>query len=765
LLQHAETDESATRESVRVAAGTTVALVATTSVTDSNVVLSWLQPHPNGNTLETYSIERATGNGAFGAIGTVAYSAVQSPVYTDSGRAAATTYQYRVRVLGRVGTTTRFSAYSSTLTVTTPPASAASQVPVVINEIRANSGTSSDYVELFNPLSVEADISGWRLIEDRDALERFVQDGVPLPVDVGVYMIPLGTKLGAGAFRLIDEMTLGFGVSGNDGDIFLVRALPQASPFVPTGYVHGFRYGASKVGTTLGRVVLSTGGDELVPVASVTINTTNSEAVIGPIVIAEVAYKRANSNTQYVVLQNIGTTSVALFDAAHNATWGLGGVSDYRLPTGITLAAGAKLYISNVNATTLRAELGLAMSVAVAATPFVGSLSLSGEKVSLLAPSVDTAPMVAQLVMAEVEWLDYTTSAPWPAAGLGNASLVRLAANAKTAAFALAQDPANWGVAAATCAVSCKNGGQCVRTNTCDCTGTNWEGASCDSAPLSCGDGIVQAPKEQCDGGACCTTNCRFKAMGDVCRAANGACDVAEMCSGNSGECAADGFAANGFLCRAKNGVCDVEETCSGTSGACPADAFSVSSVVCRATVSQCDKVEFCTGTNGQCPPDTKAPATQVCRASAGACDVAELCDGVRDACPTDVKQPATLVCRASAGPCDVAERCTGTTNTCPTNAFESATMVCRNASGVCDLEARCTGSSAACPPVTYKPSTTACRNSSGVVCDATEFCTGRTSIARRMVDCRLARMHAAAARHVRVESKVRRRRSVRWCA
>jgi hypothetical protein len=32
-------------------------------------------------------------------------------------------------------------------------------------------------------------------------------------------------------------------------------------------------------------------------------------------VIAEVAYKRANSNTQYIVLQNIGTTSVPLFDA------------------------------------------------------------------------------------------------------------------------------------------------------------------------------------------------------------------------------------------------------------------------------------------------------------------------------------------------------------------------------------------------------------------------------------------------------------------
>jgi hypothetical protein len=705
--------------------------LVSTSVTNKEVRLSWLQPHPNGNVLETYSVERATGTGAFSAIGAVPYSSTVTPLLTDSGRAASTTYRYRVRVLGRVGTTTRFSAYSSVLTLTTPPAAPASQAPVVINEVRANSGTSSDFVELFNPLSIEADISGWRVLDDRDAFDNFVQEGVPLPASVGVYMIPLGTKLGAGAFRVLDEATLGFKVSGNGGDIFLVRALPQASPFVPTGYVHGFRYGGSKVGTTMGRVVLSTGADELVPLKSVTINTTNSEPATGPIVIAEVAYKRANSATQYIVLQNIGTASVPLFDATHSVTWGLAGVSDYRLPMGIMLAAGAKLYIGNVNSTTLRTELGLAASVAVAATPFVGSLSQSGEKLALLAPSVDTVPMPAQVVMAEVEWLDYQTSAPWPAAGFGNASLVRLAASAKSPAFALAQDPANWGVAAPTCATACKNGGVCVRANTCDCTDTNWEGAACDSAPLSCGDGTVQTPDEQCDGGACCTANCRFKAMGAECRAAVGGCDVAEKCAGNTGDCPVDTFAATGFPCRAKNGVCDVAETCSGTNGACPADAFVVNSVVCRAAASACDKVEFCTGSNGQCPPDTKAPATQVCRGSAGPCDVGELCDGVRDACPADAKQPATLICRSSAGPCDVAEHCTGTTNLCPTNVFQNASVVCRAAGGVCALDVKCTGSTAACPPIAYKPSSTVCRNANpSVACDASEVCTGTT------VDC-----------------------------
>jgi hypothetical protein len=337
-----------------------------------------------------------------------------------------------------------------------------------------------------------------------------------------------------------------------------------------------------------------------------------------------------------------------------------------------------------VNATALRAELGLAMSVAVAATPFVGSLSLSGEKVALLAPSVDTVPMPPQVVMAEVEWLDYRPARRGRWRDWATRRWCDWRRGAKSAAFALAQDPANWGVAAPTCAVSCKNGGVCVRTNTCDCTGTNWDGATCDSAPLSCGDGTVQAPAEQCDGGACCTANCRSRRW-----ASSVVRPTAPATSPRRAR--ATGRLPGRRFCGDRLSVSRQERCvrCRGDVlghefGACPADAFAVSSVVCRAAVSQCDKVEFCTGTNGQCPADTKAPATQVCRASAGACDVQELCDGVRDACPNDAKQPSTLACRASAGPCDVVEYCTGTTNTCPTNAFHNSTVVCRAATGQC---------------------------------------------------------------------------------
>ncbi|TMA96388.1 MAG: hypothetical protein E6J70_16060, partial [Deltaproteobacteria bacterium] len=70
--------------------------------------------------------------------------------------------------------------------------------------------------------------------------------------------------------------------------------------------------------------------------------------------------------------------------------------------------------------------------------------------------------------------------------------------------------------------------------------------ASAQSAGAVCGDGTPD-PGEQCDLGAgngtpgsCCTSLCEFRAVGLVCRAAAGPCDVAETCTGADGNCPAD---------------------------------------------------------------------------------------------------------------------------------------------------------------------------------------------------------------------------------
>ncbi len=77
------------------------------------------------------------------------------------------------------------------------PASAA----VRINEIESNGGTPGDWVELYNPGSTTADLSGF-IVRDND--------------DSHTYTIPAGTTLAPGAFLVIEEAALDYGLGGAD---------------------------------------------------------------------------------------------------------------------------------------------------------------------------------------------------------------------------------------------------------------------------------------------------------------------------------------------------------------------------------------------------------------------------------------------------------------------------------------------------------------------------------------------------------------------
>ncbi len=115
-----------------------------------------------------------------------------------------------------------------------------------------------------------------------------------------------------------------------------------------------------------------------------------------------------------------------------------------------------------------------------------------------------------------------------------------------------------------------------------------------------------------CVSGVCCDTAC------------NGGCGVCNL-AGKVGTCSA---ASSSTVCRAQNGACDVAEKCNGTSLTCPTDAVAVLGTVCRSATSVCDVPETCDGTTKACPADGFAPATTVCRASTGTCDAAETCTG-----------------------------------------------------------------------------------------------------------------------------------------
>lgn len=233
------------------------------------------------------------------------------------------------------------------------------------------------------------------------------------------------------------------------------------------------------------------------------------------------------------------------------------------------------------------------------------------------------------------------------------------------------------------------------------------------------GDG----PCHECESGPCCEEGF-FLPAGEVCRPVAGACDVEEVCSGNSAECPDDEFISEGTECRSEAGVCDLVEYCTGTSAECPADELKPTTEECRPSADICDVAENCTGVSADCPTDGFESSTTICRESEGICDVAEMCTGNSAACPANGFAQAGTECRASAGICDVAEGCSGDSAECPADGFAPAIVECRAAAGICDVAEMCTGNSAKCPTNGFVQAGTECRASAGV-CDVAETCSG----------------------------------------
>ena len=194
------------------------------------------------------------------------------------------------------------------------------------------------------------------------------------------------------------------------------------------------------------------------------------------------------------------------------------------------------------------------------------------------------------------------------------------------------------------------------------------------SSPI-CGDGLVTG-SEQCDLGAhngqagfCCSATCQLNSAATVCRAAVGACDVAETCTGTSAYCPANTYKDSSTVCRSVAGICDVAESCTGSSAYCPANTFKARSTVCRPAAGACDVAASCTGTSPYCPANTFKASGTVCRPAVDACDVAESCGGTSAYCPANGFQPDGTTCDdgdpATCNDQCTAGSCAGSTSSC----------------------------------------------------------------------------------------------------
>src|SRR5207249_7000910 len=108
-----------------------------------------------------------------------------------------------------------------------------------------------------------------------------------------------------------------------------------------------------------------------------------------------------------------------------------------------------------------------------------------------------------------------------------------------------------------------------------------------------------------------------------------------------AGSCGAENctFMSAGTACTDDGNPCTTD-TCNGSSNLCQ-HAAGNAGTMCRAATGACDVAETCTGTSATCPPDGVQRNTFVCRAGSGdVCDPAETCDGVSKTCPADVVAP-----------------------------------------------------------------------------------------------------------------------------
>ncbi|HLP77811.1 MAG TPA: lamin tail domain-containing protein, partial [Candidatus Paceibacterota bacterium] len=312
---------------------------------------------------------------------------------------------------------------------------------ILVNEALTHTDLPElDSVELFNPTTNDVSIGGWFLSDDFYTPKKFrIPNGTTIPANGYAVFNESQFNTGTNAFR--------FSEYGEWVYLFSGDATTNL-----TGYVHGYEFGEAPNGVSFGRYVNSQTNVFFTLQSTVTLGTNNAYPRVGPIVISEIMYRPSDTDgvdddlNEFIELQNITTTNVALFDpAAATNTWRLRNAVDFDFPTNKALSAGAHLLVVGFDPTNtvqlagFRAKYGISNDVAVYG-PWSGKLDNSGEAIELKQPDkpdvVETNFIVPYIMIDKVA---YSDAAPWSsdADGVGN-SLQRLSMTG------FGNDPTNW---------------------------------------------------------------------------------------------------------------------------------------------------------------------------------------------------------------------------------------------------------------------------------------------------------------------------------
>ncbi len=284
---------------------------------------------------------------------------------------------------------------------------------VVINEVLANSGLESDWIELHNRTNADVNIGGWFLSDSASDLLK--------------YRIPVGTVIPAGGYVTFYEDT-NFGAASVDPNKITAFALSDEGETVYlssavndqlTDYQSQESFGASLEGETLGTYYkASSDSYNFVAMQSPTPGAANSAPRVGPIVISEIMYNPDGVGTgdaEYIELLNVSNAPVTLYDAVKGKAWRISDGIDFEFPSDppLTMAPGERVVITK-NVTIFNATFGALVPAGTKVFEWItGGLSNGGETLQLDRPGPVDALNIQQYVREDR--VNYLDGSPWPA--------------------------------------------------------------------------------------------------------------------------------------------------------------------------------------------------------------------------------------------------------------------------------------------------------------------------------------------------------------
>ena len=392
----------------------------------------------------SFSIERSADGFSWAEAGSASPNAA---TFLDPGLGPDVETHYRVRAVNATGPS--YPSNQESIVPGTPMTVG----PVVINEILAHTDLPElDSVELHNSSNQAIDISHWWLTDDLGEHRK--------------YQFPANTTLPAMGFVLVDESDFngtplnpdGFLLSSLGDEIWLLSAGANGDL---TGQLHGFDFGASENGVTLGRVVNSDGKERLVRQAENTLSLSNSAVATGPVIISEIMFHPPdldganNTRDEFIEIRNLNDSPVLLYDPDHQSNaWKITNGIDFEFPPLASIPARGHILIVGFDPVTDAASLaefqstyGLSGSEIILG-PFEGKLDNGEERITLRRPDDPQQPPAENpgfVPMIEVDSVRYGDGPSWPAGANGTGlSLQRLSG------MSYADEPLNWAASSPT---------------------------------------------------------------------------------------------------------------------------------------------------------------------------------------------------------------------------------------------------------------------------------------------------------------------------